>query len=180
MQIYNLLFLLCIIITIYGSSKGISPYYLIVFFVTCISLLSINYNNDKTYNKSSKVKSEPILNRTNDCLYDDQDNIDDDELKQIKMKIKEAFKVTDVVEIYKKPVTYSEENYKKNIFSELSSSGDTLLATQMKHMSNKNREAIDNFSRMRTKYSNLHYFENELNDTANTRWWDDDDLESEF
>lgn len=70
---------------------------------------------------------------------------------------------------------YSEENYKYNLFDELGSLGDNKLAHKMKQMSNKNREAMDNFSRTYSKYSNINYFDQELKDaSASNGWWDDD------
>ena len=49
----------------------------------------------------------------------------------------------------------------------------------MKHVSNKNRVAIDNMTRQ-NKYTNINYFAEELNDHANSIWWDDETLEKEF
>ena len=73
------------------------------------------------------------------------------------------------------PLTYSEENYKYNLFDGLGSRGDNLYAHKMKQTSNKNREAMDNFSRTYSKYSNINYLEQELNDaSASYGWWDDD------
>ena len=77
-------------------------------------------------------------------------------------------------------MTYSEENYKYNLFDEIGCDGDNMIAHKMKQISNKNREAMDNFSRTFTKYSNLNYFDRELKDAAASRWWDNQDLESEF
>ena len=51
---------------------------------------------------------------------------------------------------------------------------------QMKHMSNKNRQSMDGAARF-DKYTNIGYFANELDQAANSRWWDDDVvLEKEF
>jgi hypothetical protein len=57
--------------------------------------------------------------------------------------------------------------------------GDNALAKKMKHMSMKNKAAIDARSRM-TKYSFMHLFDEELNDHSNSRWWDNQDLEQYF
>ncbi len=57
--------------------------------------------------------------------------------------------------------------------------GDDALAKKMKHMSMKNKAAIDARSRM-TKYSFMHLFDEELNDHSNSRWWDNQDLEQYF
>ena len=74
---------------------------------------------------------------------------------------------------------YSENNYKKNLFDEIGSLGDNRIAHLMKHISNKNRVAIDNMSRQ-NKYTNINYFAEELKDHANSVWWDDETLEKEF
>jgi len=78
----------------------------------------------------------------------------------------------------KKP-EYSENNYKYNTYDELAGIGDNLLTHKMKQMSNMNRVAIDNFARQ-NKNTNIHYFNNELDEHANSVWWDDDTLENEF
>ena len=74
---------------------------------------------------------------------------------------------------------YSENNYKYNLFDEIGSLGDNKIAHLMKHVSNKNRVAIDNMSRQ-NKYTNINYFAEELNDHSNSIWWDDETLEKEF
>jgi hypothetical protein len=75
---------------------------------------------------------------------------------------------------------YSEDNYKYNIFDEIGSLGDNMLAHKQKQRSNMNRVAMDNFSRMQTKNSNINYFAQELKDAAGSRWWDNEALEDEF
>jgi hypothetical protein len=77
------------------------------------------------------------------------------------------------------PLEYSENNYKNNIFDEIGCIGDNKFAHHMKHVSNKNRVAMDNMARQ-NKYTNLNYFANELKDHANSVWWDDETLEQEF
>jgi hypothetical protein len=79
-----------------------------------------------------------------------------------------------------KHLKYSEDNYKYNIFDDIGSLGDNMLAHKQKQRSNMNRVAMDNFSRMQTKNSNLNYFEQELKDAAGSRWWDNEELEDEF
>jgi hypothetical protein len=61
----------------------------------------------------------------------------------------------------------------------LGSKGDTEIAERMKYMSNMNRVAMDNQARV-NKYTNIGYFKEELDDHANSRWWDDETLEDEF
>jgi hypothetical protein len=75
---------------------------------------------------------------------------------------------------------YSEDNYKYNIFDEIGSLGDNMLAHKQKQRGNMNRVAMDNFSRMQTKNSNINYFAQELKDAAGSRWWDNEELEDEF
>jgi hypothetical protein len=86
-----------------------------------------------------------------------------------------------IKQLSKRPMKleYSENNYKKNLFDEIGSLGDNKIAHLMKHVSNKNRVAIDNMSRQ-NKYTNIKYFEQELKDHANSVWWDDETLEKEF
>lgn len=78
------------------------------------------------------------------------------------------------------PIVYSEENYKYNMFDELGSLGDNALAHKMKQTSNLNRQAIDNFSRMQTKNSTINYFAQELKESENMHWWENEELEDEF
>ena len=58
----------------------------------------------------------------------------------------------------------------------MGSSGDNRIAKKMKHISSMNKRAIDIRSRF-NKYSIQKYFNEELRDTANSRWWDNDNLE---
>ena len=75
-----------------------------------------------------------------------------------------------------KPQTVESETFEK---IDVDNSGE-ISKTEFKQISNKNREAMDNFSRTFTKYSNLNYFDRELKDAAASRWWDNQDLENEF
>lgn len=78
------------------------------------------------------------------------------------------------------PLEYSENNYKYNLYNELGSLADNRLAKLQKKIGNRNREAMDRMARM-DKYTNIGYFTEELNEHANSRWWDDDvELEREF
>ena len=78
------------------------------------------------------------------------------------------------------PLTYSENNYKENLFPELGSLGDNKLAYLQKHRGDKNKQAMDRASRM-NKYTNINYFSGELKEHANSIWWDDDfELEKKF
>jgi hypothetical protein len=63
-----------------------------------------------------------------------------------------------------------------NRYNDVICPGDKRLSDRMKWMGQKNKFAIDNRAKF-DKYTNLNYFEEELNDAANSRWWDNDDLE---
>ena len=79
-----------------------------------------------------------------------------------------------------KPLSYSEDNYKEHMYNELGSFGDNEICKKMKHMSNMNRVAMDNMARV-NKYTNIAYFEEELNDHENSVWWEDnEELENMF
>ena len=130
-------------------------------------------NNIKTWSNMSKNivnKNIVKMNKT------------DQEIKETLDKTMESVRLNNQATADKRPMplVYSEENYKYNLFDEIGSLGDNLLAHKMKQISNKNREAIDNFSRTYSKYSNINYFEQELNDAANSRWWDNPELEKHF
>lgn len=71
------------------------------------------------------------------------------------------------------PLEYSENNYKENLFPELGSSADNGLAGLQKFRGNLNRVAMDNQARV-DKYTNIGYFAEELDEHANSIWWDDD------
>ena len=75
--------------------------------------------------------------------------------------------------------TKTNPKYNYDIIDDLGSNGDNLLSKRMKHMSNKNRESVDNYARQ-NKMTNMSYFEDELKDHANSVWWDDETLENEF
>mgnify|MGYP005654193171 FL=1 len=78
-----------------------------------------------------------------------------------------------------KPLEYSENNYKYNLFDELGSLADNKGAHRMKYLSNQNKVAMDNMARQ-DKYTNINYFAQELDEAENSRWWDDENLENEF
>lgn len=101
-----------------------------------------------------------------------------DAMKNVKKDLEEEKKLLPISE-RPMPLVYSENNYKKNTFPELSGLGDNRLVTLQKHRGNKNREAMDRMART-NKYTNLGYLKRELDDTANSRWWDDESLEGEF
>jgi hypothetical protein len=67
----------------------------------------------------------------------------------------------------------------KDLLNDLGSDGDNKLANRMRVVSLKNKEAIINRSKV-DKYTNQHYFTEELNNHANSIWWENDDYESLF
>jgi hypothetical protein len=134
------------------------------------TLNDINYNME---DNEIETKIESILLESNQTSNDNgpenKESFDANESKEFVRTIKNP----DIR--CQKNVIYSEENYKYNLFDELGSLGDNKLAHKMKQISNKNREAIDNFSRTFRKDSNINYFSQELKDaSASNGWWDDD------
>ena len=162
---------------------------------------SINKTSNKNkYNKRKEIEAKILLNDDNIESFEDKtsknqyDDADTNYITKMIMKVKDSIKelvmqpkITsentidmESTEIKSpKQLEYSENNYKKNLFDEIGSLGDNNIAHLMKNMSNKNRVAIDNMARQ-NKYTNIHYFNQELKDHANSVWWDDESLESEF
>ena len=162
---------------------------------------SINKTSNKNkYNKRKEIEAKILLNDDNIESFEDKtsknqyDDADTNYITKMIMKVKDSIKelvmppkITSENTIdmesneikSPKQLEYSENNYKKNLFDEIGSLGDNNIAHLMKNMSNKNRVAIDNMARQ-NKYTNIHYFNQELKDHANSVWWDDESLESEF
>jgi hypothetical protein len=67
----------------------------------------------------------------------------------------------------------------KDLLNDLGSDGDNKLANRMRVVSLKNKEAIINRAKV-DRYTNQHYFTEELNNHANSIWWENDDYESLF
>jgi hypothetical protein len=57
--------------------------------------------------------------------------------------------------------------------------GDDRLAKHVSHNQKKSKQSLDNRS-LWNKNSLIPYLEEELEEHANSRWWDDDSLESRF
>lgn len=57
--------------------------------------------------------------------------------------------------------------------------GDNAFTDKMIHMSLKNKHAINNRARW-NKYSFMPFIEEEIETHANSRWWDNQDLEQDF
>ena len=141
-------------------------------------------NTKDNEKKKESMGNKKDINKNINMNIDMNRNIDTE--KKIKEAVESAFKESNV----NKPapqrqqpcsMTYSEDNYKYNLFDEIGCLGDNKLAHKMKQVSNKNREAMDNFSRTYTKYSNINYLEQELKDAAASQgWWDNEELEKEF
>jgi hypothetical protein len=143
------------------------------------------------FDKTANTISGDSDTKTQETSGSDNNDSDVDIDKQIKEKMDKTMKkIKDdpkketnqkhLVIQHPKQLKYSEDNYKYNLFDEIGCDGDNMLAHKMKHISNKNREAMDNFSRTFTKYSNVNYFDQELKDAEASRWWDNQDLEGEF
>ena len=142
-------------------------------------------DNEKKKEKKKERQKESMNNKKDiNKNIDMNRNIDTE--KKIKEAVESAFKESNVNKPEPKrqqpcSMTYSEDNYKYNLFDEIGCLGDNKLAHKMKQVSNKNREAMDNFSRTYTKYSNINYLEQELKDAAASQgWWDNEELEKEF
>ncbi len=58
-------------------------------------------------------------------------------------------------------------------------SGDTMIASRMSHMATMPKRAIEARARL-DKYTIAPYLEEELGQHANSRWWDNEDLEHMF
>ena len=197
----TVLFIIIIYLVIWQKMEsnlilGTSSLLFVVLWITWDNMNVFNYNK---YSKRKEIENKIILNNEIvESFEDKQRKAQEDEyetscITKMIMKAKDSLKEILTppsnikVNVDKPPLDksspkqleYSENNYKKNVFDEIGSLGDNNIAHLMKHMSNKNRVAIDNMSRQ-NKYTNMHYFEQELKDHANSIWWDDESLESEF
>jgi len=198
----TVLFIIIIYLVIWQKMEsnlilGTSSLLFVVLWITWDNMNVFNYNNNK-YSKRKEIENKIILNNKIVESFEDKKRkaqADEDEtncITKMIMKAKDSLKEiiippSNIKSNVDKPpdkskpkqLEYSENNYKKNVFDEIGSLGDNNIAHLMKHMSNKNRVAIDNMSRQ-NKYTNMHYFDQELKDHANSIWWDDESLESEF
>jgi hypothetical protein len=198
----TVLFIIIIYLVVWQKLKsnliiGTSSLLFVVLWITWDNMNVFNYNNNK-YSKRKEIENKIILNNKIVESFEDKKRkaqADEDEtncITKMIMKAKDSLKEiiippSNIKSNVDKPpdkskpkqLEYSENNYKKNVFDEIGSLGDNNIAHLMKHMSNKNRVAIDNMSRQ-NKYTNMHYFDQELKDHANSIWWDDESLESEF
>jgi hypothetical protein len=199
MNSFNLLLTILFIVIIYAAIfVKIELQYLLGIVISLFVCLWIYWDNklsknyyprkmklmlDKTRrNKYSKAVSESDSDSDSDSEYERHEKNKHNYIKvkplkpdyDIKKNVDKAWNKQKI----KKP-EYSENNYKYNTYDELAGIGDNLLTHKMKHMSNMNRVAMDNFARQ-NKNTNIHYFNNELDEHANSVWWDDDTLENEF
>jgi hypothetical protein len=196
----TVLFIIIIYLVIWQKMEsnlilGTSSLLFVLLWITWDNMNVFNYNK---YSERKEIENKIILNNEIvESFEDKQRKAHDDEyetsyITKMIMKAKDSLKEiltpsSNIKSNVDKPpdkskpkqLEYSENNYKKNIFDEIGSLGDNNIAHLMKHMSNKNRVAIDNMSRQ-NKYTNMHYFDQELKDHANSIWWDDESLESEF
>jgi hypothetical protein len=148
-------------------------------------LILNKYKNDKYLNYLKKQKKIKYMNN---LLMEEKNKILKNNNSILKPKTEYKNEIVKNKSEYKNEIvkkdlynqTYSEDNYKYNIFDDMGSEGDNMLAHKQKHRGNMNRVAIDNFSRSQNKYSNINYFDQELKDAESSRWWDNDDLDDEF
>ena len=129
-------------------------------------------NPQRVINKQSVIHPQKLMKSQNKSV----DKIDIE--KKVNKANQEAKK--EISNTEPTHLKYSEDNYKYNIFDDIGSSGDNMLAHKQKHRSNMNRVAMDNFSRSQTKFSNINYFAQELKDAEASRWWDNEKYEGEF
>lgn len=73
-------------------------------------------------------------------------------------------------------MTQSNSKYKERLFNEDEGCiGDNIIARKMKHMSTMSKRAQD--ARARSNKTKSDLFEEELEEHANRRWWDNQDYE---
>lgn len=180
---------------------GIISVLFVILWIECYNMCEWDYN--EIVNKTLKIcnikpkkspKRQEIEKKIKDRKNAEQENIVADAIKtedkketelitkkvlQAQVDSKPKSRGLEPMSSRPKALEYSENNYKKNLFDEIGSLGDNKIAHLMKHVSNKNRVAIDNMARQ-NKYTNINYFEQELKDHANSIWWDNEKLEQEF
>jgi hypothetical protein len=191
----QLLTLFVIILVVYMVIvKGLTSELILGFIAMWGSILYIGFDNLGAWdcpkllaNKSKeRIKlDKKLINQQNELENDNIKKAAANAIKKVKEGLKEkdsSYPPPPVIKPFSErhmPLEYSEENYKENLFPELSGLADNRLSTLQKFRSNRNRVAMDNQSRQ-DKYTNIGYFQRELDNTANSRWWDDESLQREF
>ena len=74
---------------------------------------------------------------------------------------------------------YNNYDSVKNVYYDMACPGDNALSDRMLEQGKRSQQATDARAKF-DKYSTLHYLDEELNNTANSRWWDNDALEHLF
>jgi hypothetical protein len=74
---------------------------------------------------------------------------------------------------------YNNYNSTKEVYYDMACPGDNALFDRMLEQGKRPQQATDARAKF-DKYSMLQYLDEELNSTANSRWWDDDSLEHLF
>jgi hypothetical protein len=176
--------------------KGLTPELIMGFMAIWATVLYIGFGNLGAWecpefaHKSQKRRTldKKLAEFKTELAESDEDEDDEkigdiytaaaEAMKNVKEGLKDQKNIKSI-SVRPMPLVYSEDNYKENTFPELSGLGDNRLVTLQKHRGNKNREAMDRMART-NKYTNIGYLKRELDNTANSRWWDDESLEGEF
>ena len=116
---------------------------------------NISDNNEMIYKSKSLNEEEKSLNEEEKSLNEEEN----------KLKFVES-------------LDRNLEKVKYNYY-DIACPGDNRLTSRMLEQGKRAKQSIDNRARF-DKYSLLHYFDEELNSSSNSRWWDDDSLEHLF
>ena len=168
----------CLFLYTLNSMFCLSQYNIIILLIICYILLYVLTNKDllgnilfkpiissnkKNYSISNVIIEKPIPTSYNEI--------------QPPTKYMEEHSYKSNENIIPDPLNTSIS--KGNTPDSINSNGDYLLAEKMKHLSMTYKINTDAVSRI-NKYTNYGFCAEELNDHANTAWWDDDTLENIF
>lgn len=186
-EFYFLLFLVFLIIIMYAMSS--SELNVIKSFPSTVLILTVGWiayeyiqlqkqksilknKQNNANNLSAQNCNQPNISASNkinmsDEIVDLNELSDDDEITE---------EITQ--ELNKQLYTNNAAKY-QNLHNANMQDGDSALANRMKVQSGRAKESIDNKARF-NKYSLGPYLEQELQDHANMRWWDNPALEQHF
>ena len=149
-----------------------------LFFGAIFTFLIINtspkreYEPECNHRQSIPTKNEITLYKSKQ-MVDGNDSPKDDTYQNVK-EAENQFSEKDFdISLY--------NNYDsvKNIYYDMACPGDNALTDRMLEQGKRPQQATDARAKF-DKYSMLHYLDEELNSTANCRWWDNDSLEHKF
>jgi hypothetical protein len=146
-----------------------------------IQLPPIEYESPRYQSKNitnGGFSKEDSYQNVNEDSYqnvneDSYQNVNEDSYQNVK-EAENQFSEKDV-----DVALYNNYNTTKNIYYNMACPGDNALADRMLEQGKRPQQATDNRAKF-DKYSMLHYLDEELNSTANSRWWDNDALEHLF